>query len=245
MVAFFGKALPSDKYPGYRYCNLTTCGTTLALASPSPSGAIGGLIGVDGDLYYHVTGYLSDPSTASVNRVPGNNDGTIGTTVKIGNYPTSDTRLAIDNAFVYYIRTDTAGAQPNLVACDRFTGCKSYPTLVSGQPINFAAHGGRLYWIEGLVLKSCLATDPASANTVASLPTAFNSDMLVDESNVYFLTSTSIAYCSRPACAGGVKTLVAGLTEPSYLRSEGSYLYWLAKSDAAATTSGIYRVAKP
>lgn len=241
-VAFFGRNAISDKYPGYYTCPRTGCGIQ-SLGSSGPSGSLGGLIGFAGDFYFQ-SSLATDPSTSFVTRRPGKADGSVEPFVSTGDRAKPKTRIAVDENYAYYVRIDVDSAA-NVVACDRLTGCATYTSLNTGDPTNFAAYGGVLYWLNGIQLKRVAATDPSTAKPVVTLPAGYDGDMLVDAQSIYWLTPSSILYCALPSCVGGVKTLVSGLTAPAGLRQDGSFLYWFVRSEAAAATGGIYRIAKP
>ncbi|MES1183436.1 MAG: hypothetical protein ABUL60_06450 [Myxococcales bacterium] len=244
LVAYYGRAAAPDKYPGYHSCPITGCGS-VPLASGGPSGAVSGLIGVDAELYYQSSGNVSDPSTSSVVRLSGNADGTQGTKLTIGDRAVGGRRIAVDSQYVYYVRIDTNN-ESNVVACSRTTGCgNTYASLGTGDPTNFAAYGGKLYWLNGIQLKRCDATDASSVASVATLSIAPDKDMLIDGNAIYWQTSNSVVYCALPSCVGGVKTLASGLAAPSVLRMDANFIYWLIPSDAGSATGGVYRVAKP
>ena len=242
VIAYYGKLQPWDKYSGYYSCSITGCGATL-IGAESPMGGVGGITAVGSDFYFQTIGNSTMLSTSYVTRRPALSDGSTGTFIP-GDFAKLGTRVAVDEQYMYYVRTDANGLS-NVVPCNRLTGCAVYTPFDSGDPTNFAAYGGKLYWTNGIVLKRADAANPTVTTQLATLSAAYDGEMLVDEKNIYWLTATSIAYCSLPTCVGGVKTLVSSLVSPKYLRSQANFLYWLIPSASTESTGAIYRVAKP
>lgn len=242
LLAFDGKVNPSDKFAGYNYCPVTGCGG-LSLAAAGNSGYLGGLVAVGGDFYYHTMVLAVGASTSFLYRAPGTSGGTVGTLVTIGNQVAPNSSIVLDDQYAYFVRTDAAGSNPTVVACDRLVGCNSYTALLPAIPANAAAYNGRLYFTNGNQLWNVDAAAPASVAKIATLSTAPTGEMLVDGTNVYWLSATTLQYCALPSCAGGLKTLVSGQTNASKLHHYGNYLYWLATG--TTTTGPVFRVVKP
>ena len=244
LVGFLGRIIVSAKYAGYHYCPTTGCGAE-TITGTGPSVYIGGLVGFGGDFYYAVSPN-SSAANSYLSRVVGAPNGTTTPPgVTIADQVAIGSRFVVDTSYVYLKRTDATGLNPVIVACDRIKGCSSYTTLLDIEPTNMAAYDGRLYFLNGINLRSVSPLAPATVTTITGLQTAYDRDMIVDGKNIYWSTTSSIVYCSLPSCTGGTKALVSGLTSVTNLRSEGNYLYWLAPSVSSAGASAVYRIAKP
>jgi hypothetical protein len=237
----------SARNNSYAYCTAANCSAFAALVSGANGLSINKLVSFGGDFYYQTS--LGSPSVSYLFRAIGQSAGTIDTTAQItvASQVAADSPIAVDTNLAYFVRTDSAGATPTLVSCGRLSACTSFNTIVSGTPTGLAASAGYVYWVMGtpMNLYRRIGTGTTDTTTLASNIT-YSGGLVADATNLYWLSGTSIQYCTLPSCSGGIKTLVTGLTSPSNLRSYGNFLYWLvASTTTTGSTGAVYRIAKP
>jgi hypothetical protein len=211
-----------------------TTATGVSDVGVAPSGRLYNVVADATHVYFAMEIDRSDnmPSSGAVGRCP--LDGCQGAPPEI--LATSDTKIvgvAIDGGAVFWSVFSSNGAIYRLT----LDGASSPLALTTGQasPINIAAFGGFVYWLNaGSGTVACVSADVGATPTILASNQPSPSGIAADAQGVYWTTSTRTGQVLK--LAHGTSTplvLASAQPNPGHVRVDAHYAYWTNTGDGS------------
>lgn len=160
-----------------------------------------------------------------------------------------------------YVDDDPSTVNPNggIFVCP-IAGCTGARTMLLPPPVKYLAFANDTVFTttgganaSAASIQACSAAGCGGAGTVLATNQAYVSDMVADDSALYWatvgapdlFTNTAavgtIMKCALPACAGGPQKIAENVLNPISLQIDGTDVTWLTRGTASAQDGAIFR----